>query len=105
MQNNPSHGGGAGLTQYGEPAGLLALRTAIANHLVAARGIVADPSRIVIVSGILEGVTLAARLYLARGALSVVEDPCYHGAALAFEAVGAGGRRALPSTATWIGSG
>jgi GntR family transcriptional regulator / MocR family aminotransferase len=89
LQNNLSHGGGAGLTQYGEPAGLPALRTAIANHLAAARGIVADPSRIVIVSGIQEGLALAARLYLARGALGVVEDPCYQGAALAFEAAGA----------------
>ena len=87
-QNNLSHGGGAGLTQYCEPAGLPALRTAIANHLAAARGIVADPSRIVIVSGIQEGLTLAARLFLARGALSVIEDPCYQGAALAFEAAG-----------------
>ena len=89
LQNNLSHGGGAGLTQYGEPAGLPALRTAIANHLAAARGIVADPSRIVIVSGIQEGLALAARLFLARGALGVVEDPCYQGAALAFEAAGA----------------
>ena len=77
LQNNLSHGGGAGLTQYGEPAGLAGLRTAIANHLAVARGIVADPSRIVIVSGVQEGLNLAARLYLARGALSVVEDPCY----------------------------
>ena len=89
LQGNLSHGGGAGLTQYGEPAGLPALRTAISSHLAAARGILADPSRIVIVSGIQEGLTLAARLYLARGALSVVEDPCYQGAALAFEAAGA----------------
>ena len=89
LQANLSHGGAVGLTQYGEPAGLPALRTAIANHLVAARGIVADPSRIFIVSGIQEGLTLLARLFLARGALSVVEDPCYHGAALTFEAAGA----------------
>ncbi len=89
LQANLTHGGAAGLTQYGDPAGLPALRTAIANHLAAARGIVADPSRIVIVSGIQEGLTLAARLFLARGALSVVEDPCYRGAALAFEAAGA----------------
>src|SRR5258708_13974569 len=88
LENNLSHGGGAGLTQYGEPAGPPALRTAIANHLAAARGIVADPSRIVIVSGIQEGLALAARLSLARGALGVVEDPCYQGAALAFEAAG-----------------
>src|SRR6266852_3466799 len=89
LQANLSHGGAVGLTQYGEPAGLPALRTAIANHLVAARGIVADPSRIVIISGIQEGLTLLARLFLARGSLSVVEDPCYRGAALAFEAAGA----------------
>ena len=89
LQANLSHGGAVGLTQYGEPAGLPALRTAIANHLVVARGIVADPSRIVIISGIQEGLTLLARLFLARGSLSVVEDPCYHGAALTFEAAGA----------------
>ncbi len=84
LQKNLTHGGGAGLTQYGDAAGFPALRTAIANHLALARGIVADPSRIVIVSGIQEGLTLAARLYLARGALGVVEDPCYQGAALVF---------------------
>jgi len=73
LQANLSHGGAVGLTQYGEPAGLPALRTAIANHLVAARGIVADPSRIVIVSGIQEGLTPAgatfprARLAQRRG--------------------------------------
>jgi GntR family transcriptional regulator/MocR family aminotransferase len=89
LQANLSHGGAAGLTQYGEPAGLPALRTAIANHLAAARGIVADPSRIVIVSGIQEGLTIAARLFLSRGALSVVEDPCYLSAAKAFEAADA----------------
>ena len=89
LQANLSHGGAAGLTQYGEPAGLPALRTAIANHLAAARGIMADPSRIVIVSGIQEGLTIAARLFLTRGTLSVVEDPCYLGAAKAFEAADA----------------
>lgn len=89
LQHNLSHGGGAGLTQNGDPAGLPALRTAIANHLAVARGIVADPSRIIVLSGIQEALTLAARLYLTRGALSVVEDPCYQGAALAFEAAGA----------------
>jgi GntR family transcriptional regulator / MocR family aminotransferase len=89
LQANLSHGGAMGLTQYGEPAGLPALRTAIANHLASARGIMADPSRIVIVSGIQEGLTIAARLFLTRGALSVVEDPCYLGAAKAFEAADA----------------
>jgi len=89
LQRNLSHSGGAGLTQHGESAGLPALRTALANHLAIARGIVADPSRIVIVSGIQESLALVARLFLTRGALSIVEDPCYQGAALAFEAAGA----------------
>ncbi|HLG83691.1 MAG TPA: aminotransferase class I/II-fold pyridoxal phosphate-dependent enzyme [Bradyrhizobium sp.] len=89
LQRNLSHGGGTGLTQYGEPAGLPALRTAIANHLAAARGIMADPSRILIVSGVQEALSLAARLFLSRGMLGVVEDPGYQGAAAAFEAAGA----------------
>ena len=42
-----------------------------------------------IVSGVQEGLAIAARLFLARGALGVVEDPCYQGAASAFEASGA----------------
>ena len=47
LQSNLSHGGGAGLSQYGDPAGLPALRSAIANHLATTRGIAADPSRII----------------------------------------------------------
>src|ERR1700761_9177154 len=89
LQANLTHGGAAGLTQYGDTAGLPALRTAIANHLAASRGIVADPSRIIVVSGTQEGLNIAARLFLARGSLGVVEDPCYCGAVAAFEAMGA----------------
>ena len=89
LQANLTHGGAAGFTQYGDPAGLPALRTAIANHLAASRGIVADPSRIIVVSGTQEGLNIAARLFLARGSLSIVEDPCYWGAASAFAAAGA----------------
>jgi GntR family transcriptional regulator/MocR family aminotransferase len=89
LQNCLSHGGSIGLSQYGDPAGLAALRSAIASHLAAARGVVADASRIVIVSGIQEGINIAARLFLAPGAVGAVENPCYQGAAFAFEAAGA----------------
>jgi GntR family transcriptional regulator/MocR family aminotransferase len=89
LQANLSHGGAAGLTLDGDPAGLPALRMAIANHLAASRGVVADPSRIVILSGIQEGLNIAARLFLTRGTLSAVEDPGYQGAVSAFEAAGA----------------
>ena len=41
----PSHGGAVGLSQYSDPAGLIVLRSAIADHLAAARGIIADPAQ------------------------------------------------------------
>src|SRR5208282_4626863 len=62
LQSNLSHGGSTGLSQYGDPAGLPALRSAIADHLATTRGIAADPARIVIITGTQEGVSIAARL-------------------------------------------
>jgi len=88
LQSNLSHGGSTGLSQYDDPAGLPALRSAIAGHLATARGIAADPSRIIIVSGAQEGISIAARLFLNHGTPSAIEDPCYQGAAFAFEATG-----------------
>jgi GntR family transcriptional regulator / MocR family aminotransferase len=88
LQANLSHGGSGGLSQYGDPAGLPALRSAIADHLATTRGIAADPGRIVIVSGAQEGISIAARLFLNHGTPSAIEDPCYQGAAFAFEATG-----------------
>jgi GntR family transcriptional regulator/MocR family aminotransferase len=88
LQANLSHGGSSGLSQYGDPAGLPALRSAIADHLATTRGIAADPARIVIVNGAQEGISIAARLFLNHGTPSAIEDPCYQGAAFAFEATG-----------------
>jgi GntR family transcriptional regulator/MocR family aminotransferase len=88
LQANLSHGGTSGLSQYGDPAGLPALRSAIADHLATTRGIAADPGRIVITNGAQEGITIAARLFLNHGTPSAIEDPCYQGAAFAFEATG-----------------
>jgi GntR family transcriptional regulator / MocR family aminotransferase len=88
LQSALSHGGGTGLSQYGDPAGLPALRSAIADHLATTRGIAADPGRIVITNGSQEGISIAARLFLNHGTPSAIEDPCYQGAAFAFEATG-----------------
>ncbi len=88
LQSNLSHGGSIGLSQYGDPAGLPALRSAIADHLATTRGIAADPARIVIIAGAQEGISIAARLFLNHGTPSAIEDPCYQGAAFAFEATG-----------------
>jgi len=89
VQRCISHGGAIGLSQYADPAGLPALRGAIANHVAATRGIIADASRIVIVSGIQEGITIAARLLLRPGVSGAIESPCWQRAALAFEQAGA----------------
>ncbi len=89
LQTCLSHGGAMGLSEYGDPGGLAALRSAIAHHLAATRGLVADPGQIVIVGGIQEGITIAARLFLAPGKIAALETPCYQGAAFAFEAEGA----------------
>ena len=88
LQANLSHGGSVGLSQYSDPAGLPTLRSAIADHLATTRGIAADPGRIVIITGAQEGISIAARLFLNHGTPSAIEDPCYQGAAFAFEAAG-----------------
>lgn len=84
---------GANLTEYGDPAGLPALRAAIAHHLGPARGIRATPDQIIIVSGIQEALNLVARLFIERGVTVATENPCYQGAAFVFESYGA---RLLP---------
>lgn len=89
IQASLSHGGAAGLSQYSDPAGLAVLRTAIASHVAAARGIVADVSRIIVTGGVQEGINLAARLFLGPGTMAAIENPCYQGARYAFEASGA----------------
>ena len=89
MQNCLSHGGAVGLSHYGDSAGLMTLRIAIASHLAMTRGIVAEASRIIIVGGVQEGITVAARLFGGPGARAVVENPSYHGAVFGLQAAGA----------------
>jgi GntR family transcriptional regulator/MocR family aminotransferase len=84
-----SYRGSAGLTQRGDPAGLLELRSAIAAHVRLSRGLVADPEQVVIVSGTQQALWLCARTLLSPQATAVLEDPCYAGAALVFQASGA----------------
>ena len=88
LQSNLSHGGTIGLSQYGDPAGLPSLRSSIANHLATTRRIATDPSRIIIVNGAQEELSIAARLFLDRTTLAVVEEPCHQSVVYAFEASG-----------------
>ncbi|MEQ8861147.1 MAG: PLP-dependent aminotransferase family protein [Pseudomonadales bacterium] len=62
-----------------DPAGLPALRVAIARHLNAVRGLRCDPEEILVTSGSQQSLDLVARLLLEPGARVLVEDPGYSG--------------------------
>ena len=75
--------------EYGPPGGSGALREAIAAHLRRSRGVVCDPSQVVIVNGSQQALDLAARVLTERGDRVVIEDPQYQGAREIFRAAGA----------------
>jgi GntR family transcriptional regulator/MocR family aminotransferase len=61
---------------YPDPRGLPRLRTALAELLARRRGVVADPERIVVVSGVAQATTLLGFVLHARGMREVgVENP------------------------------
>lgn len=72
---------GTRLTEYRDPAGLIELRKAIADHIGPARGINVDPDQIIIVAGCQEALNLTARLLLREGMSVAIENPAYQGAA------------------------
>ncbi|MFE2048072.1 PLP-dependent aminotransferase family protein [Streptomyces sp. NPDC059459] len=61
---------------YPDPRGLPRLRTALAELLARRRGVVADPERIMVVSGVAQATALLASVLRARGTRTAgVEDP------------------------------
>jgi GntR family transcriptional regulator/MocR family aminotransferase len=77
-------------TGYPEPQGLPALRAAIAAHLAATRGLLADADHIVVTAGTQQALRVAAELLLDPGDPAWVEEPGYiagRGALLAAAAV------------------
>jgi GntR family transcriptional regulator / MocR family aminotransferase len=60
----------------GDPRGRAELRVALAAYLGRARGVMADPERIVICAGFTEGLALLCRALRGTGALAM-EDPCF----------------------------
>ena len=78
------------LSEYGDVAGVPALRNAIAEQLKASRGVSVSPDQIIVTAGIQEALNLIARLFVENGVKVIVENPCYQGAALVFESFGAG---------------
>jgi GntR family transcriptional regulator / MocR family aminotransferase len=78
---------------YGDPAGLMPLRVAIADHLRLARGVRCEAEQVLIVSGSQAALRLATTVLLARGDRVAVEEPGYPGAR---SALAAGGSELVP---------
>lgn len=74
---------------YGNPMGYGPLREAIADYVRTSRGVNCTAEQIMIVNGSQQGLTIAARTLIGRGAAVWMEDPGYPGAKDVFRAVGA----------------
>jgi GntR family transcriptional regulator / MocR family aminotransferase len=85
----PSHALG-----YGYPQGRPELRAALAEYLARARGVRADPDRIVVCDGFAAGLALLARVLRARGATTLAVEE--YGLPSARDAVIAAGLRLAP---------
>ena len=61
---------------YGDPCGVESLRTALADYLGRVRGVVAEPARMVVTSGYIQGLGLVCRALAASGVRRIaIEDP------------------------------
>jgi GntR family transcriptional regulator/MocR family aminotransferase len=63
---------------YGDPRGVEALRSALAEYLGRVRGVVADPERVIVTSGYSQGQGVVCRALADRGATRIAfEDPSH----------------------------
>ncbi|MCP1727574.1 GntR family transcriptional regulator/MocR family aminotransferase [Natronospira proteinivora] len=74
---------------YPDPMGEPDLRESLAAHLREHRGLLADPARIMVVSGTQQALDLIGRCILNPGDGVVLEEPQYQGTRHAFSAIGA----------------
>jgi GntR family transcriptional regulator/MocR family aminotransferase len=74
---------------YAHPAGLPALREALARHVGVSRAVQADPDQVVVTNGVQQSVDLIARVMLRPGDRAVVEDPGYPPPAMLLRSLGA----------------
>jgi GntR family transcriptional regulator/MocR family aminotransferase len=74
---------------YGDPAGAINLRTAIARFLADTRGMPVGPENILVSSGAQMAIFITAKMLLGPGATVMVGDPNYFMANRIFEQVGA----------------
>lgn len=73
---------------YGDPAGLPALREAIAVHLKRSRGVVCDAGQVIITNGAQQALHLIGSVLLSAGDDVWIEDPGYLGARDVLQAMG-----------------
>lgn len=78
-----------GNSLYAPPAGLPALREAIARHVGIARGIATSAHEVLVVNGIQEALNIVARMFVHTGTRVAIENPGYLGAANVFASYGA----------------
>jgi GntR family transcriptional regulator/MocR family aminotransferase len=78
--------GGPADFDYAPPAGLPALRQAIADHLTQWRGVACTPDQVVITNGSQQALGMIAGMLLEPGDRVALEEPHYAGARQAFEA-------------------
>lgn len=76
---------GHNLTEYGDPCGLMTLRSAIAEHVCSTRSIQVRPEQVVVLAGAQLALNLVIRLLAKGGDTILVENPCNQGAAYLFE--------------------
>ncbi|HEY2242323.1 MAG TPA: PLP-dependent aminotransferase family protein [Streptosporangiaceae bacterium] len=75
--------------EYGDPAGRIRLRRAIAGWVARSRSVAAGEDSVVITSGTQHAIDLVARVLLEPGDVVAVEDPGYVPARRLFSAIGA----------------
>lgn len=80
---------GRELIPYGDPAGYMPLRRALASYLSGTRGVRCKPEQLVILSGSQHALDIVARLLVNVGDAAWVEDPGFLGARSALTAAGA----------------
>jgi GntR family transcriptional regulator/MocR family aminotransferase len=93
---------------YADPAGTPELRTAIADHLRASRGVVCDAGQVFITDGTQASLDVCAHACADAGDTVWIENPAYGGALAAFrgaglvvEGVAIDGQGMAPSRADW----
>ncbi|WP_298368825.1 PLP-dependent aminotransferase family protein [uncultured Bradyrhizobium sp.] len=64
---------------YGDPRGLMELRSAIADYVRKSRAVHCEPGQVVITAGTQQGLYLAGRVLLSAGDRVWAEDPAYPG--------------------------